>query len=222
MIQEGYTMVREGYTQIEGDNGFLLLKLPQDIMGEIKTTVDEIQNDFTKATSMNHELAGQIDKEYKTYLTPKATDYIRYTVDEYNKHNPDLLKNIHENIYPNPVLEYDGYAWVNFQEKYEYNPMHIHDGVFSYVIWYQIPFYREDEITRGAGKLKIPMENQNGAFNFIGVRDNRIITYMLDVDKTKEGFMAVFPSTLNHLVHPFYTSDDYRITVSGNILMQGQ
>jgi hypothetical protein len=45
-----------------------------------------------------------------------------------------------------------GDAWVNFQEKYEYNPIHLHDGVFSYVIWYQIPFYKEDEIKYGAGK----------------------------------------------------------------------
>ena len=39
----------------------------------------------------------------------------------------------------------------------------------------------------------------------------------LDVDKSFEGQMVMFPSKLQHLVYPFYTSDDYRITVSGNI-----
>ena len=40
---------------------------------------------------------------------------------------------------------------------------------------------------------------------------------MLDVDKSKEGYFVIFPSNLNHQVFPFYSSDDYRITVAGNI-----
>jgi hypothetical protein len=49
----------------------LLLKVPQEILSEIKTSVDEIQNDFTKATPITNYLAGQIDKEYQTKLTTK-------------------------------------------------------------------------------------------------------------------------------------------------------
>ena len=25
--------------------------------------------------------------------------------------------------------------WVNYQSKHEFNPVHIHDGLFSFVIW---------------------------------------------------------------------------------------
>ena len=28
-------------------------------------------------------------------------------------------------------------AWINFQGKYEYNPLHHHGGFLSYVIWYR-------------------------------------------------------------------------------------
>ena len=37
------------------------------------------------------------------------------------------------------------------------------------------------------------------------------------VDKSFENRMIMFPAKLQHLVYPFYTSDDYRITCSGNI-----
>ena len=32
-----------------------------------------------------------------------------------------------------------------------------------------------------------------------------------------EGIMLFFPSTLYHMVHPFYDCDEERISVSGNI-----
>jgi hypothetical protein len=32
--------------------------------------------------------------------------------------------------------------------------------------------------------------------------------------------MAMFPSSLNHEVYPFYTSDDFRITIAGNIMLE--
>ena len=30
----------------------------------------------------------------------------------------------------------------------------------------------------------------------------------------------MFPSYLNHMVYPFYTSDEYRISMSGNIFKE--
>ena len=43
------------------------------------------------------------------------------------------------------------------------------------------------------------------------------VPVLIDVDKSFEGKMLVFPSKLQHLVYPFYTSDEHRITVSGNV-----
>ena len=40
---------------------------------------------------------------------------------------------------------------------------------------------------------------------------------VLPIDKAWEGTMILFPSSLNHNVYPFYTSDDYRISISGNL-----
>ena len=45
----------------------------------------------------------------------------------------------------------------------------------------------------------------------------RITPAMVPVDKTYEGTIVMFPSEMLHAVYPFYTSDDYRISVSGNL-----
>ena len=209
-------MEQEGYTHLIKNTGYLFLKMPQEIISEIKTSVDVVQNDFNKSIPLNDRLAGQIDKEYAIKLTHKATQYIKWTVEQYCNANPNYINSITNH----PVLKYEGDAWINFQEKYEYNPMHDHTGVFSYVIWYQIPFYKEDEIKYGAGKGKEPKKNNNGDFVFKYPVGDKIYIHSLSIDKTKEGYMAVFPSSLNHAVYPFYTSDDYRITVSGNVLLQ--
>ena len=38
------------------------------------------------------------------------------------------------------------------------------------------------------------------------------------MDPEIEGWMMVFPSTLNHEVHPFYGTDEARISIAGNVL----
>ena len=35
--------------------------------------------------------------------------------------------------------------WVNYQKKHEFNPIHKHTGVYSFVIWLKIPFSWEDQ-----------------------------------------------------------------------------
>ena len=215
-------MIQEGYKPLSRSMGYLLLKVPQDILNEIKISVDEIQSDFTKAIPHNQNLAGQIDKEYATQLTNKAAQYIKHAVEQYCEFNPTYIQEIYGQFHVTPKLKYEGRTWINFQEKYEYNPLHNHNGIFSYVIWYQIPFFKEDEVKYGAGKYK-PREhpNHNGNFSFMYYDGEYILEEPLSVDKTGEGYMAVFPSSLMHQVYPFYTSDDYRITISGNVFLQG-
>jgi hypothetical protein len=41
----------------------------------------------------------------------------------------------------------------------------------------------------------------------------------LPVDKKMNGVMCVFPAPMIHYVTPFYTSDEYRISVAGNVCL---
>ena len=77
----------------------------------------------------------------------------------------------------------------------------------------------EDEIARFPDMKK--EEVRAGYFSFLGTNEmGRIQTYDLPVDNSWQGKMALFPADLNHQVYPFYTSDEERITISGNVGFQ--
>lgn len=102
--------------------------------------------------------------------------------------------------------------WVNFQKKYEYNPLHDHSGAFSFVIWMKIPYDWKDE--RELPWVKGIKTDTAGNFCFL---DRSFTTHTLKMDKNVEGYCCFFPSDFHHQVYPFYTSDEERISISGNI-----
>jgi len=105
--------------------------------------------------------------------------------------------------------------WVNFQKKHEFNPVHNHSGVFSFVIWLKIPYDIEEELNTGAGKNSVDNVASKFQFFYSTIYGNHSAD--LNINKDSEGMMVMFPATLRHTVYPFYTSDDYRISISGNI-----
>jgi hypothetical protein len=44
----------------------------------------------------------------------------------------------------------------------------------------------------------------------------KISAQQIPVDKNMENNILIFPSNFYHMVYPFFTSDGYRISVSGN------
>jgi hypothetical protein len=107
-------------------------------------------------------------------------------------------------------------TWVNFQKKHEFNPIHTHDGVFSFVIWHKVPFHQKDEYARFPHMKEAQIKAGHFAF-IVTSQMGKIVQHDMCVDNTWEGKMALFPAELNHIVYPFYTSDDYRISISGNV-----
>ena len=51
-----------------------------------------------------------------------------------------------------PLLQLNQ-LWVNFQKKHEFNPVHNHSGLFSFIIFVQIPYDLEREKKEGPGSL---------------------------------------------------------------------
>ena len=89
--------------------------------------------------------------------------------------------------------------WVNYQKKNEYNPMHIHSGVVSFVIFVDIPYGPEERNSfHSDGTFQLEKE-------------------VLPVDNSWNGTILLFPSTTYHAVYPFRSTDKERTTVSGNI-----
>jgi len=112
-------------------------------------------------------------------------------------------------------------AWVNFGRKTEFNPPHSHTGVMSFVIWLDIPYDINEE-------MELPHVVESfaplaGHFMFQHVNTfGTISPEVLPVDKNMNDMIVVFPSGLIHQVFPFYTSDEYRISVSGNISIRSR
>ena len=106
--------------------------------------------------------------------------------------------------------------WVNFQKQNEFNPIHNHNGVYSFVIWMKIPTKHNEQnknpIASRANGEKISVFEFLYS-NILGEHESTGI----EMNPDMEGTMLFFPSALLHGVYPFYNCDEDRISVSGNI-----
>ena len=103
--------------------------------------------------------------------------------------------------------------WVNIQKPSEFIPIHNHDGIFSYVIWVNIPYDVEKECA--------PPSKHASCFQFFyPAITGSFQSHTIRVSKTDEGTILLFPSLLLHCVYPFYTVKEPRLSVSGNILLK--
>ena len=193
--------------------GFILAEIDDETLKVLTEEVWEIQNKkFIDVDKSNDRLVGHIQKEFKMYKNfDMYNTVLSALAGVFDKEFPEYLKEltVTKNNYP-LVLES---LWVNFQKKHEFNPIHHHTGVFSFVIWVKIPYNLNDELCVFAEPSKIC----TSLFRFHYVDKTQIVTHSIEVDKSHEGLICFFPSNLNHSVNPFYTSDDYRISIAGNM-----
>jgi hypothetical protein len=197
--------------------GYLTCKLPDIVIDELKKSIDDVLNLGEKPPEIDHrsKLSGNISNEYTLRITPKIKYLTESLSEEYFKifdmQKPDYFySECCEEIYRYKL----NMLWVNIQKKNEFNPVHYHGGIFSFVIWVKIPYNLDDE-------LKIYEKSNNPSaslFSFIYTDPyGKMCTKILNIDKTWEWKIAFFPSSLAHVVYPFFTSDKSRISVSGNV-----
>ena len=111
-----------------------------------------------------------------------------------------------------------GSWWVNYQNQHEFNPLHKHGGVYSFVIWMKIPTHYKDQ-----QRLPISSNSNNDSVsNFEFVYTDicgKIMNWDYEMCPELEGTLVFFPSDLNHQVYPFYNCSEERISISGNIML---
>jgi hypothetical protein len=191
---------------------YVLADVPKEILEILDNVIDE-----KGLSPLNQDLAGNIKHEYaipkgKAAVSPLLMQMIIKHQEKY----PNFFKKAHSTInYKACEIELFN-LWVNFQKKYEFNPMHIHDGLYSFVIWHKVPYTMKDERERLASMMDNDFRAGMFAF-FFSDPSGKISQEALPVDKSWEGKVALFPANLNHCVYPFYTSDEYRISISGNL-----
>ena len=118
-----------------------------------------------------------------------------------------------------PVIDNHPYRlwtwWVNYQKKHEFNPIHDHSGVYSFVIWLKIPIEHDDQ---NRGFVTNTPCRSAFCFHYTDIL-GEIQTHYYTLGKEWEGTLLFFPSDLKHEVYPFYDCDEDRISVSGNLFI---
>jgi len=209
-------------------NGYVISKIPEHIRAIVDKRVTEAYNESDERDSLHNILAGNIEKQYPLPIDDELEHYLAEIGKYYLSKFPDFLKQIimwdglaiDKSINPDNDLEIFA-LWVNYMKKTEYNPIHHHAGLFSFVIWHKIPFDFKTEILNSPSK-RFDTANSAGCFEFIYPSFNHVGMehHEIRADKKYEGVICLFPSYLNHVVWPFYSSDEYRISLSGNIKLK--
>jgi len=191
--------------------GYLMDDVPSDILSLLKNEVKLINDASIK---MNIRLAGNLQEEFNiSHIAPKIEPYILNLLYRYNKdfNYLETLVNLTDNV---PFTMND--LWLNLQHKTEFNPNHDHSGIMSFVIWLKIPYTREQENLYSPGRES--NKNCSGNFELLYTSTLGNISY-LHVP-TQEGKILMFPNKMIHCVYPFYSSDEKRISISGNIYLK--
>ena len=186
--------------------------LPTQIYQALNQEIIDIHTDDSNTLKMNMHLAGQITKEYQITKSRQLLDpYLEEMARAYQKHwdyYPQTNKNIDLKVES---------VWVNMQKKLEVNPLHNHEGTMSFVAWLHVPFKLEDERNmqncKNSRTVKLAATFQFVYTQILG----KVVNFPLFVENGWEGRIVMFPSKLLHIVYPFQTSDDYRISIAGNL-----
>ena len=193
-------------------------QLPKDTVDSLWKLIEESRK---QPEDMKPELAGNISSSIRLDGgSPLMKDFIQSIIPQYIQQTIDSFGP----PYRTTMKEDQGWnlesLWVNFQKKHEFNPPHDHSGVYSFVIWMQIPTSYEEQ-----KKLSICAEsNAHGSISNFGFHYTnslgRVSQFFYNMEKEAEGYMVMFPSELKHEVFPFYENDGERISISGNIDIQ--
>ena len=189
--------------------------------GWIEVVLDDDEIDFLWKSIENRggdekpNLAGQIDSSY--LLIDKNNWFYNNTLESLCKVYAKSFNNVGDNI---PISNKHPYflqtMWVNYQKQTEFNPTHYHKGIYSFVIWMQIPTEYNEQKENPIAKNTNSEVVSNFSFDYRDILGQyRYFTY--EMSKEMEGKMLFFPSKLTHTVYPFYNCSEDRISISGNI-----
>lgn len=195
--------------------GYLKLNLPEPVIDEIKETIEKLEKKEIKNIPYEEYLAGHLHAEFELPITRKLKYLVESLAYEYDKiFGQEPLNRQFTKKDTDAGVAYElKTLWINYAKKYDFNPVHTHSGLYSFVIWVKIPYELEDELKRYKSK-----NNSTSLFSFnINDAVGNIRPEKLPIDKSWEWSMVFFPAALPHSVNPFYTTDETRISISGNV-----
>jgi hypothetical protein len=202
--------------------GILSAPVDKNKLDKIWAEITPIIEGQQDAPTAKKGLAGHLSQEY--YLQeghPIVDSIIRPLLMVYDRnHSYVAMQNQSLSTVNNQRELALGHVWLNIQRPLEFNPPHNHSGVFSFVIWLDIPYTIEEEQAVGPGR------DSNGAINgdFVFYYTNaqgQISNKRMNAGSNRNGWACVFPASMIHAVFPYYSTQDCRISISGNYFFKG-
>jgi hypothetical protein len=184
--------------------------LSEDLVQHLWTCIEN------KKGEARYALAGNISHSYD--IPDIQSKFFKYLSTLVNRYNSEFGHPHHNTLVRREwALELDRF-WVNYQKKGEFNPIHNHNGMYSFVVWLKIPYDTEQE-KQAEWMSDIKMsERVAGCFSFSYTNIlGQIKNMVYELNSENENMIVFFPSGLHHQVYPFYSSDEERISISGNI-----
>ena len=191
------------------NTGIITGKLNNKEMNKLKSYIKHKKNNISETLAGNINNSFAIEDKDNWFFNNVLLNLIgEYLPEDFEAIIPSILTK-------NCAYTLDSF-WVNFQNKYEFNPTHSHTGVFSFVVWIEIPSsYKKEKELKFAKQSNSPCPN---TFEFIFTNIlGAVCTERIHLEPEDKGTILLFPARLLHQVYPFYLSNKKRISVSGNI-----
>lgn len=201
---------------------YVMLDVPGEIMIVLRGDSNRIiQNNFQNTESYSKHLYGSLEKEINYSQAQNLLgNFLKYAAEQYWNTSEIDIDNSKREMILSTNYEGNRDCWINFQKATEYNGLHNHSGILSFVIWIKIPFTVEEENNHPS---LIHSKNKHGGsfmFHYPDPINGNVTTHIIPADVNFEGKMIIFDSRLRHCVNPFYTSSDYRISLAGNLIFK--
>ena len=191
------------------NTGFIKSKLNNKEMNKLKSYIKNKKQNMSKVLAGNINDSFSIEDKDNWFFNNVLLNLINeYSTEDFKVIIPGVLTK-------NCAYVLDSF-WVNFQNKYEFNPVHNHTGVFSFVVWIEIPSsYKKEKELKFAKESNSPCPN---TFEFIFTNIlGAVCSERFHLEPEDKGTILLFPAKLLHQVYPFYLSNKKRISISGNI-----
>ena len=191
--------------------GWLEYKLSDKEMDYVWRCIDKKKGDA------KHRLAGNISGSCT--LVDRLDWFYKNVIQNLTSLYAEAFGNLGTSV---PVSQTHPYYmntwWVNYQKKNEFNPVHNHTGVYSFVIWMKIPTDYEEQKKNSIALTSNSFTISNFELYYSNIFGEPT-SHIYGMKPAVEGTMLFFPSKMRHSVYPFYNCDDERISVSGNVML---
>ncbi len=203
-----FTLVSTSMQSVQFPNlGYVRSTVEPGQITQLLRWVDSIDEDTAK---MDHSHVGVVEREYEITdqsAKEELSNILGPMVQQY-------CTDMHFSVEQRPMGLTT--AWCNLQQSGEYFAAHTHNGVFSFALWLEVPFTQADERAWREARGKSGRETASFQFHYTDAL-GRITPNVLEVDRSWEREIVVFPGEMMHSVTPYYSTDARRVVVSGNI-----